>query len=84
MDENLPWSQIINHQDPCSQKTRWKLKLSEYDSDDAYKTDKTNVNADASLRNPIHSEDNEDDDINDQRSIQQSDVPSSIKYSFYW
>lgn len=32
---------------------RWKLKLLEYDYDVVYKTGKTNVNADALLRNPI-------------------------------
>lgn len=33
---------------------RWRLKLAEYDYDVVYKAGKTNVNADALLRNPIN------------------------------
>ena len=57
----LVWFQ--NSKDPCSRVTRWKLKLSEYDFDVAYKAGKTHVNADASSRNPIDLDDIEKDDI---------------------
>ena len=50
----LIWFQ--NSKDPCSRVTRWKLKLSEYDFESAYKAGKMNNNADALSRNPVDSE----------------------------
>ena len=44
--------------------TRWKMKIAEYDFDVVYKAGKTNVNADASSRNPIDLEDIENDICN--------------------
>ena len=64
----LVWFQ--SSKDPCSRVTRWKLKLTEYDFDVAYKAGKTNVNADALSRNPIDLEDIENNDINDKNNIE--------------
>ena len=64
----LVWFQ--NSKDPCSQVTRWKLKLAEYDFDITYKAGKTNVNADALSRNPIDLENIEHDDINNENNIE--------------
>ena len=47
----LVWFQ--NSKDPCSQVSRWRLKLAEYDFDVVYWAGKMNVNADALSRNPI-------------------------------
>ena len=45
----LVWFQ--NSEDPCSQVSRWRLKLAEYDFDVVYKVGKMSVNADALSRN---------------------------------
>ena len=44
--DHKPLVWFHNSKDPCSRVTRWKLKLTEYDFDVAYKAGITNVNAD--------------------------------------
>ena len=68
----LVWFQ--NSKDPCSRVTRWKLKLAEYDFDDAYKAGKTNVNADALSRNPIDVENIEHNYMNNKTSLEVNSV----------
>ena len=72
----LLWFQ--NSKDPCSRVTRWKLKLTGYDFDVAYKVGKTNVNADVSSRNPIHVENIGHDYMNNKNSIEVNLVKERI------
>jgi len=51
--DHKPLLWFKNAQDANMRILRWRLKLAEYDYDVVYKTDKTNVNVDALLRNPV-------------------------------
>ena len=53
MSDHKPLVWFQNSKDTCSQVSRWRLKLAEYDFDVIYKAGKMNVNADALSRNPI-------------------------------
>jgi len=54
--DHKPLLWFKNAQDANMRILRWRLKLAEYEYDMVYKAGKTNVNADALSRNPVHFE----------------------------
>lgn len=52
--DHKPLVWLTSVKDPTSRLVRWRLKLDEYEYQVIYKAGKTNVNADALSRNPVH------------------------------
>lgn len=87
--DHRPLIYLNNTKNPTSQMMRWKIRLSEYDFDIAYKKGKINMNADSLSRNPI--------DLNQstsnflimrmtkfKKSINDNNLPEEILYDSNW